>query len=74
MRTSTPDRWQRKDAWLGVLFVAFGVLVTLYAFLAMRNEAPMFPWGSGWIVGPLLLFLGGNAIVRSVRAGRRAGE
>jgi hypothetical protein len=41
-------------------------LIVGYAFLAMRNGAPFPLWGCGWLVGPLLVLLGGNAIARSL--------
>jgi hypothetical protein len=62
------ERWERKDVWLGILFLLMGALVTLWAFLALRRDVPRAWWGAGFLVGPLLLLLGGNAIVRSSRA------
>lgn len=63
------DRWTRKDVWLGVLFVVFGLLIVLYAVAAMRRDLPVTWWGMAWLVGPVLLFLGVNGVVRSLRAG-----
>jgi hypothetical protein len=65
------DPWERKDAWLGALIFAGGALITVYAFLAMRNDLPSILWWLGWIVGPLLLLVGANAIVRALRASGR---
>lgn len=61
------ERWQQKDAWLGALFLVFGVLVTVYAVLACRNGMPVAFWGPGFVAGPTLLLLGVNAIVRASR-------
>ncbi len=63
-------RWQRKDVWYGVLFTGTGALTFAYAILACRNGVPMMLWGTAMLFGPLLLFLGMNSIVRSLRAKR----
>jgi len=65
-----PDGWQRRDAWQGVLFLAVGAAVTWYAFLAGRNGVPLGLWCGAVLAGPLFVLLGGNAIFRSLRAGR----
>ena len=62
------ERWQRKDALTGLLFFSVGALAIVYAVLAMRNDMPGFLWGPAWIIGPICLLIGGNAIVRSLRA------
>lgn len=62
--------WTRRDARLGALFLLTGLLVTAYAFTAMQNGAPVMLWGTGWLLGPLMLLLGGNALWRSLRSGR----
>jgi hypothetical protein len=64
------EQWTRRDVRLGVLFLTTGILVVAYAFSAMRNGAPALLWGSGWVLGPLMVLLGGNAIWRSLRAPR----
>jgi hypothetical protein len=56
--------------WLGLLFLGMGVLVVAFAIAAMRNDMPIFLWGTGWLLGPVLLLLGGNAVWRSLRAPR----
>ncbi|HLU39828.1 MAG TPA: hypothetical protein VK081_10600 [Planctomycetota bacterium] len=66
------ERWEPKDAWLGVFFLAFGVLIVAYAWIAMRNAVPTLWWAPAWIVGPLMLILGGNALVRALAAARRS--
>ena len=63
-------RWTRRDARLGALFLVIGLLVIGFAYLAMQNDAPIMLWGGGWMLGPLLLLLGGNAVWRSLRAER----
>ena len=62
------ERWQRKDALMGLLFFSVGALAIIYAVLAMRNDMPGFLWGAAWIFGPICLLIGGNAIIRSLRA------
>jgi hypothetical protein len=65
------ERWERKDVWLGLLFLLAGGLIVLHAVLVMRNRAPVTLWGLGLLVGPFLLLLGGNAVIRSLLAGDR---
>ncbi|MEE2857760.1 MAG: hypothetical protein VX949_10245 [Planctomycetota bacterium] len=62
------ERWQRKDALTGLLLFSVGALVTVSAYLAMRSDMPDFLWGAGWILGPILVLIGGNAIIRSLLA------
>jgi len=62
------ERWQRKDALTGLLFFSVGALAIVYAVLAMRNDMPGFLWWPAWIFGPICLLIGGNAIIRSLRA------
>jgi hypothetical protein len=50
-----------------------GALVTVYAFIAMRRGVWTPLWIGGWVVGPVLLLLGGNAIVRAMRGRDRGG-
>lgn len=64
---SATDRWERKDAWLGLLFLALGALLTVFAVLTARNDVPIARSGLAWVIGPLLLLLGGNALARSLR-------
>ncbi|MAW78131.1 MAG: hypothetical protein VX404_02715 [Planctomycetota bacterium] len=61
------EQWQRKDALTGLLFCSIGALVTVYAYLAMRNDMPDFLWWPGWILGPILVLIGGNSIFRGLR-------
>jgi hypothetical protein len=60
--------WKKKDAWIGLLLVTVGSLMTWYAVLAYGNGVPLFFWGSGAVFGPLCFLLGTNWIVRSLRA------
>lgn len=66
----TTSQWTRKDARLGVLFVLFGALATSYGVAAARNGVPSPLWLGALVLGPLMLLLGGNALVRSLRAPR----
>lgn len=68
------QQWTRSDLRLGALFSLTGLLVTVYAWSAMRNEAPAFLWLSGWFVGPLMLLLGGNALWQALRAGQQGDD
>ena len=63
-------RWTRNDVWLGLLFLAVGILIVVYAVLAMGNDVSFGYWGLGWVAGPLLIFLGGNGVFRSLRSGK----
>ncbi len=62
--------WTRHDVRLGLLFLVMGLLVTGYAFAAAQNGVPTILWSLGWVLGPLMLLLGGNAVWRSLRADR----
>ncbi|MBL8729903.1 MAG: hypothetical protein JNM25_15865 [Planctomycetes bacterium] len=68
--TDADAAWTRHDVRLGLLFLVLGVLVTGYALAAARNDVPTVLWSMGWVLGPLLLLLGGNAVWRSLRAPR----
>jgi hypothetical protein len=64
--TDTQDRWERKDAWLGVLFLVFGLLITITSVVWMRRGTSPTVHGTGFVLGPILVLLGANAIVRSL--------
>ncbi|MEZ5967067.1 MAG: hypothetical protein R3F56_24735 [Planctomycetota bacterium] len=64
------ETWSRRDLGLGALFAVTGLLVTAFACLALQRGAPPFLWVTGCLLGPLMLLLGGNAIQKSLRAGR----
>jgi len=64
------DDWERRDLGLGALFLLLGVLVLAFGIGALRNALPLPSVGLALIAGPLLVVLGLNAIVRSIRAGR----
>lgn len=70
MTAPQDEGWRRKDAWTGLMFLCLGVLLVAYAVLAFRNGVPMVLWGTTVLLGPLLVLLGVNAIVRALRAGR----
>ncbi len=68
------EAWERRDALMGLVFVVVGVLVLVLMVASLASDA-----GGGWspivyvmgfAVGLLLCGLGGNAIVRGLRAGR----
>lgn len=63
--------WTRSDWRLGLLFAVTGLLVTGYAYGAMQNGTPVWLWATGWLLGPLMLLLGGNALWQTLRAGTR---
>ena len=66
--TDSDDRWRPRDALLGLLFLVAGTLVTTLVVLAMRSELPFRYAAVGWILGPVLVLLGLNAILRSLRS------
>ncbi|MHC4992419.1 MAG: hypothetical protein ACYTGC_15715 [Planctomycetota bacterium] len=65
------NEWTLKDVWLGLLFLAAGILIVVYAIVVTRGPLPFLLRASAWIVGPLLMLLGLNAVVRSLGAGAR---
>jgi hypothetical protein len=66
------ERWTPRDLPLGALFLAVGLGVILYAFLASRNGAPAALRSLAWVLGALLALLGANAVCRSLWAFRHA--
>lgn len=64
------DQWTGKDVLMGLLFLVTGAVITAYSYLAMSNDVDVSLWALGWVVGPMLILLGINGIVRSLRAGR----
>ena len=64
----TRQDWKPRDFWLGLLFFVCGVLVAAFVAGAIHNGLPMFVWGTGVLLAPLLLLLGGNAMWKSLRA------
>ena len=67
---SASRRWRRRDAWLGLLFLTVGGLMSWYAVLAYGNKVPLALWGAAAGFGPFMVLLGSNAIVRSLLARR----
>jgi len=63
-------KWTRRDIWLGLLFLFAGILIVAYSLTAMLNGYPIAFWGLGWVLGPILILLGGNGVIRSMRAPR----
>lgn len=74
MHTEEQEHWTAKDLIPGAAFTALGLLVTLYAFLAMRNGVPVVLWALAWVVGPVLLLMGGHATYSGIRSFRRDRE
>ena len=62
------NEWAGRDAGWGALFVAVGLLIVGYAYLAGRDDVPATLWVGGWVIGPVLLALGANAIWRGLTA------
>ncbi len=62
------ERWAPRDVMMGLAFLVAGAMVVLYAYSAMRKGVPIYFWGIGWIMGPFLLIIGGNAMWKSVRS------
>ena len=60
------ERWTRKNIWIGLLFLAFGIMIVVYSLMAMSNDFPIYYWGLGWILGSLMIFIGGNGVIRSL--------
>ena len=65
--SKSDDQWQFKDIWLGLLFLASGILLIVYAYLVTRNGFALLA-GSALIVGPIFLLLGANSCIRSLVA------
>jgi hypothetical protein len=61
------EEWTKKDVWLGSSCLAVGLLIVAFGYVARRNDVPLLYWGVAWILGPLLILIGGNGIVRSLR-------
>lgn len=49
-----------------ILFLAAGILITIYGVLAMRNDVPIVLWAASFILGPILLLIGGVGIYRAL--------
>lgn len=64
--SDTENEWARRDAGWGALFVAVGLLVVGYAYLAVGNDMPAILWIGGWFLGPVFLALGANAVYRGL--------
>jgi len=64
----TENEWARRDAGWGALFVVLGLLVVGYAYCAVRNDIPAVLWIGGWVLGPVFLALGANAVYRGLTA------
>lgn len=62
------EAWSRQDVWLGLGLLTAGILVTALAVLATKNGFSARFLVTGFLVGTLLIFLGGNAVFQSLRS------
>ena len=74
--SETNDGWSIGDALLGLLFLVTGcLLTTLVVLLVRRGQSGIIVLVvglGGFLIGPILILIGGNAIVHSLRtAGHR---
>ncbi len=63
------EAWNPTDVRLGLLFLAVGVLATLLGVLWIKRKYPLLLSLPACIVGLLLLALGLNAVLKSLRSG-----
>ena len=70
----TSDDWAPGDLGIGMLFLSLGVSYAWVFVQLLDFEAPLVGvllivlGGAGWLVIPLMIFLGGNAIYQSLAA------
>ena len=64
----TNGGWTRSDVWLGALFLATGILILAFAFAAIGNGVPLLLWAPSLALGSVLVVLGANGVIRSLRA------
>jgi hypothetical protein len=64
------DDWSIGDIWLGLLFLVTGCTLTGLAVLTVRSGrsgAILLTVGvGGFLIGPALILIGGNAVVRAL--------
>ncbi len=70
-RGTNDDRWEPRDALLGLLLLATGLLVCGCAYLAWREGFTWFIGLSGLAIGPILVLIGGSGLVQSLLVLRR---
>ena len=72
-RKKETEAWSISDIWLGLLILAMGCMVTVFAVLLVRKGQSwilmLFGVGS-FLVGPILIFSGGAGIVQSIWSAR----
>ena len=61
------SRWTPKDVWLGVPFIVAGALLLVFAAVSIGGAWGFLAWPAV-ILGPVILLLGVNAVLRSLRA------
>lgn len=68
------DEWTPSDARTGLILLGVGGLIVACAVVAMRRGVPFVFWIPAWMVGPLLLLIGGHAIYRARQSIERPGD
>jgi hypothetical protein len=68
MSADEEEKFTYKDVLPGLGFATLGILILVYSVLTMGNGWPWWFWLSGFIVGPLSLLMGCNAIYRGLRS------
>ncbi len=70
LQEDNENKWSITDIWLGLLFIVTGALVATLAILAVRKGQSWAIFAAagigGFLVGPMLMIIGANAIVRSL--------
>jgi len=63
-----PNEWTPRDALLGSVFLVVGLLILACVVLAIWSGLPWYLLGFGWLVGPVFVLLGTNALYQSARS------
>lgn len=70
MTNQDENRWTRRDAWLGLLFLAVGAWGGYLAWWFFRHDGGLALAGPSGFIGVVFTLLGANAVVRSLAAKR----